>query len=334
MAAALPGRVTNAARGPRWLASGVASFLRQLSLFDPPAAAELSQAPAAPREHSIPHANPVGLTSSAGHACHDLPVPRTATSDDRGFAPLLRGPYARIEVAVRPRLHESWRVTWVRKREALRLEIPALLAEAPEVTKAALLEWALLVSVRPRRGHSDTALRARRMDLEKSIRAHLEGPAAGSSTPAAARRSARDARKLARLRPQGEYHDLDAILRAVNERYFEGTLEARITWAARLGGLSTHTMATDGEGKRYHLLTISRGYDVPEATTEIVGGVVYHECLHIAIPPRREADRRVVHGPDFRKREREYAHFVLWRKWHREGLPVALRRLQRRARKG
>lgn len=332
MAAALPGRAVNAARGPSWLASGVASFLRQLSLFDPSEASEPSRTLTA-RELSIPRAAEVAPAASPENPRILPSEPPSPASVDPGFAPLLRGPYARIEVAVRPRLHESWRVTWIRKREALRLEIPALLAEAPAGTKAALLEWALLVSVRPRRGHGDPALRARRMELEKSIRSHLEGSAAGSSTPAAARRSARDARKLARLKPQGEYHDLDAILRAVNERYFGGTLEARITWAARLGGLSTHTMATDAQGKPYHLLTISRGYDVPEATAEIVGGVVYHECLHIAIPPRREAGRRVVHGPDFRKREREYGHFAAWRKWHREGLPLALRRLQRRSRR-
>lgn len=297
------------------LASGLASLLRQLSLFDPPEApAELRPY----RETSVP-APAAPATAPA------------APPSDPGFAPLLRGPYARIEVAVRPRLHESWRVTWIRKREALRLEIPALLAEAPAETKAALLEWALLVTAGRKRG-ADPQVRMRRAELERDIRVRLHAGAAGGATPAAARRLARDARKASRLRPQGECHDLDAIFRAVNERYFGGNLAARVTWAARLGGLSTHTIARDGEGRPYHLLTISRGYDVPEASTEIVGGVVYHECLHIAIPPRREGGRRVVHGADFRKREREYEHFAVWRKWHREGLPAALRRLQRKAR--
>jgi hypothetical protein len=259
-------------------------------------------------------------------------APRTSEdsptgSGHPGFAGLLRGPYARIEVVPKPRLHESWRVTWIRRREALRLEIPALLAEAPEPVKAALLEWALLVS-RGRR--KDPALRARRAELEQAIRAALRDPESGASG-AARRRARRDGRRLERLRPRGDHHDLEAILRAVNARYFDGALEARITWSARLGGLSTHTIAHDGEGNPYHLLTISRGYDDPEVTPEILGGVVYHECLHIAIPPRREGGRRVVHGPDFRRREREYAHYEIWRKWHREGLPKALRRLRRRS---
>lgn len=289
------------------LAATVASFLRQLSLFDPPepAAAERLRGPVTPALPELPVA--------AGHPA---------------FADLLRGPYARIEVVPKPRLHESWRVTWIRRREALRLEIPAVLAEASESVKLALLEWSLLVS-RGRR--KDPALRARRSELERSIRAALRGPDSPASG-AARRRALRDGRRLERLRPRGAHHDLDTVLRAINARYFDGKLEARITWSARLGGLSTHTIAHDGEGKPYHLLTISRGYDDPEVTPEILGGVVYHECLHIAIPPRHAGGRRVVHGSDFRRLEREYDHYEVWRKWHREGLPKALRRLNRRGR--
>jgi hypothetical protein len=312
----LPGRA-------RRLASGVASFFRQLSLFDPPE----TQPPKA-----VASAPAALKATSFRTAIRSTPA-SSAAEPDVGFTQLLRGPYARIEIEIKPRLHESWRVTWIRKREALKLEIPSLLAEAPTEAKAALLEWALLASTRPRRGRGDPGQRARKLELENLIRGHLHVSAASLASPASARRSARDQRKLGRLRPQGDHHDLDAILRTVNERYFAGTLQARVTWAARLGGLSTHTIARDGDGQPYHLLTISRGYDVPEATAEIVGGVVYHECLHIAIPPRREGGRRVVHGPDFRKREREYEHFAVWRKWHREGLPPALRRLQRQARR-
>ncbi len=301
-----PGRATAPVRR---ITAGVAAFLRQLSLFDPPD----PPVPTAPAR-----------TQAAPAAKVTLGLPRSA------FAHLCVGPYAHIEVAVRPRLHESWRVTWLRRREALRLEIPALLAEAPQECQAALLEWALLAS---QRKHKDAVRRARRLELETTIRDHLRGGAqaqsGGAMTPAAKRRAARDGRKLARLRPQGECHDLDSVLSAVNARYFGGTLQARISWAARLGGLSTHTIAQDAEGRPYHLLTISRGYDCPEVTPEILGGVVYHECLHIAIPPRREGGRRVVHGGDFRKREREYDHYRVWREWHREGLPRALRRMMR-----
>jgi len=232
-------------------------------------------------------------------------------------------------VEVNNRLWESWRVAWQRRDESLRLSVPAHLEEAPREVKSALLEWAVLVS---RRNHRrDAGLRHRRAELETLIREHLQGPVSsqgGPTGPAAALRLARNHRRMERLRPAGSHHDLDEIFRMVNQRYFQGSLQARLTWSSRLGGLSTHTMARDGEGEPYHLITISRGYDDPEVTPEILGGVVYHECLHIAIPPRRENGRRVVHGPDFRRREREYEHYELWRRWHRHGLPLALRRLR------
>jgi hypothetical protein len=253
-------------------------------------------------------------------------LPDPASRPAAGFDGLLHGPFSRIEVVPKPRLHESWRVTWIRRKDSLRLEIPAFLAEAPRETKLALLEWALLAS---RRGRKDKAERRRRADLETAIREAMRTPGV---SPAGRRRAARDGRRLARLNPRGAFHDLESVFAAVNARYFAGALEARLTWSARVGGLSTHTVARDPEGKPYHLLTISRGYDDPEVTPEILGGVVYHECLHIAIPPRSVGGRRVVHGADFRAREREYDHYEVWRNWHRDGLPRALRRLRRRVR--
>jgi hypothetical protein len=255
-------------------------------------------------------------------------LPGIAPGPASAFAGLLHGPYARIQVVPKPRLHESWRVTWIRRNESLRLEIPAILAEASRETKLALLEWALLAS---RRGRKDKEERRRRADLEAAIREAMHAP---GTTPAARRRSARAGRRLSRLNPKGTFHDLEPVFAAVNARYFAGALEARITWSARTGGLSTHTLARDPDGRQYHLLTISRGYDDPEATPEILGGVVYHECLHIAIPPRRVGGRRVVHGADFRARERQYDHYEVWRAWHRDGLPKALRRARLRTRRG
>ena len=229
----------------------------------------------------------------------------------------------------RKRLWESWRVAWRRRNESLRLDVPLILEEAPGPVKEGVLEWAVLVT--RRNGRRDPRVRSRRAELESLIREHLRAPVAEGKPlgRAAGLRLDRNRRRLANLEPKGEFHDLDEAFRAVNARYFEGRLEARLTWSARLGGLSTHCISQDGDGAAYHLISISRGYDTAEVTAEILGGVVYHECLHIAIPPRREGGRRVVHGPDFRKREREYDHYEIWRKWHRDGLPKALRRLQR-----
>ncbi len=275
---------------------GLATFIRQLSLFD---------APAPP---------------SAVAAAPPLPSPEAS------FAELCRGPYAHVRVESGKRLKESWKVTWSARRESLLLRVPASLESAPREAKEAALRWAVLVSKRIRR--DDVQARLERRRLEDMIRDALR-ESRDMEGPARARRLAANGRRLARLRPQGACHDLEAVLAEVNARYFGGTLEARITWASRLGGLSTHRLAEDAQGRAYHLITISRGYDCPEVTPEILGGVVYHECLHAVIPPRKEGGRRVVHGRDFRLRERQYEHYRTWREWHRTGLPKALRRMMR-----
>lgn len=296
---------------------GIAAFIRQLSLFDAPAA------PAASPEAAGMPAPPAPSAPSFSPAPAAVPSQRAS---EASFAELCRGPYAHVRVESGKRLKESWKVTWTARRESLLLRVPASLESASREAKEAALRWAVLVSKRVRR--ADVETRSERRRLEDMIRDALR-ESQDLEGPGRSRRLAANGRRLARLRPQGACHDLEAVLAAVNARYFGGALEARITWASRLGGLSTHRLAEDAEGRAYHLITISRGYDCPEVTPEILGGVVYHECLHAVIPPRKEGGRRVVHGRDFRLRERQYEHYRAWREWHRTGLPKALRRMMR-----
>ncbi len=295
-------------KGGRSALAGLASFFRQLSLFDP-----------APPETTTPVSKPAVAHRSAN------PTPASAQSES--FASLCNGSYSHIQVILKPRLWDSWRVAWARRNESLRLEIPAILEQAPHSLKESLLEWAVLVTRRNIKRQPE--LRMRRAELEARIREHLRAPSGDGDGASAAsgKRLARNRRRVGRLQPVGVHHDLRKTFQVINARYFQGGLQAKLTWSARLGGLSTHSIAQDGEGNAYHLISISRGYDNPDVTPEILGGVVYHECLHIAIPPRRESGRRVMHGPDFRERERAYEHFEVWRHWHRHGLPKAVRRL-------
>lgn len=132
------------------------------------------------------------------------------------------------------------------------------------------------------------------------------------------------------IRPKGKYHDLDQILAAINETYFEGTLTCRITWSNRVGGLSFHSKRRDPlTGEEFHLISISRGYDAANCPMYAVAGVVYHECLHVVIPVEVKNGRRVVHGRVFRQRERRYIYFDEWMKWHREILPRNIRAMHR-----
>ncbi len=296
------------------------AWSRQLSLFD---ASEEFISPCPPLKKS----NRVRTQPDSGE-----PVVN-------GFAALLHGAYAHIEIIVKPRMWNAWRAQWNGKTCQVRLEIPALLAEAPTEVKQSLLEWALLVArPKPRKsrgslGNTQDTLKTERARLESLIRKHLAQPGGEASTAAQVRASQRNGRRILRLQEKGRHQDLTASFQRVNADYFQGTLEARVTWSARTGGLSTHSVVEDAKGEAYHLITISRGYDHASVTPEILDGVMYHECLHIAVPPETRNGRRVVHGRAFRLRERQYRHYSLWTTWHRHELPKIIWNLKRAAKR-
>ncbi|MCL4101846.1 hypothetical protein SAMN05720766_11420 [Fibrobacter sp. UWH9] len=136
--------------------------------------------------------------------------------------------------------------------------------------------------------------------------------------------------KLPPMKPKGKYHDLTNILSAINNTYFENKLTCRITWSNRVGGLSFHSVRKDPvTGEDFNLISISKGYDAANCPEYAVAGVVYHECLHIAIPPEVKNGRRIVHGRAFRKQERLYLYYAEWIKWHKEVLPKNIRDMRR-----
>jgi hypothetical protein len=245
--------------------------------------------------------------------------------DPSVWAQVIAGHAKPIRLVFSARALNTWSLTW-RTSEGLTLRLPQSLREPPPDIARALVAWAYLVMRKPRQAEERLAAKRERKTLETSIRAHLDG-LAQKDERLVHRQIRRSRRQLAKLNPQGQYHDLRQIFAAVNAEYFENKLQAEITWSHRLGGLSTHCEKKHPDGGNFHLITISRGYDSPDVTPEILGGVVYHECLHIVYPPERREGRRIVHGRAFKQAEKQYRHYAIWMHWHRHGLPKALRRL-------
>jgi hypothetical protein len=285
----------------------------QLSLFGPKE--EASEPRTVKAIRPAPRKAPLKTSSTTPSAFLD----RWATLNPEGD----------IELVPVPRLRQGWRLEW-RRGEYARLRVPAALFTAPDEILGGMAAWARLVMA-SRGKVKSAAARPARQALEKTLHAWLDQHAARDTRSRALAR-ARAERRLDRLETQGKHHDLQAIFDAVNREYFAGALEAKVTWSRRWGGLSTQSHAKDAQGNLYDLITISRGYDSPLASAEMVGGVVYHECLHIAVPPREVTEtsenrgRRVVHGREFRRREREYRFYEEWRAWHAKVLPGIIRR--------
>jgi hypothetical protein len=223
-----------------------------------------------------------------------------------------------LSIIILPRLRRSWQVKVCVRSGERRLFVPAALAEAPGPVKTALIEWALLPLRTKGRGKKD--IRFKKTELERIIWRHLE-----SSGGRAVRRSRLDPERIADKTP-GRIYDLREIFNSVNKKYFDGTLSSHLRWGPPLSKTSHHTIRTDRTGTTVNLITIAGVYNHPAVPRFAIEAVMYHEMLHIAIPPWKKNGRRVVHGASFKKAERSFGSFREWQAWERTSLPWLLQR--------
>jgi predicted metal-dependent hydrolase len=134
------------------------------------------------------------------------------------------------------------------------------------------------------------------------------------------------------LRPEGMALDLREVFAELNERYFEGRIEAGITWGKAATGTCRRRRSASLQLGSYSyedkLIRVHGVLDEPSVPRYVVEAVVHHEMLHAAMPPEIRNGKRQYHTPEFRRRERLYRN--LWRaeRWIAENLPGLLRARQ------
>jgi hypothetical protein len=123
------------------------------------------------------------------------------------------------------------------------------------------------------------------------------------------------------LRTAGRKHDLKAIFDRLNDTYFQGMVDATVSWGRRTptqrsGGQRTSiklgTYCADRKLIRIHP-TLDRSW-VPRYFVEYV---VFHEMLHHMMPMPVRAGRRELHPPQFREREQHFRHYTRALEWER-----------------
>ncbi len=152
--------------------------------------------------------------------------------------------------------------------------------------------------------------------------------AAGSRIDAFVRihRSRIGAPRPARVEARGRVHDLQTLFDRLNAEHFEGQVEARIGWGAWRGGRRRRTIKTGVYVQDARLIRIHPSLDRPEVPEFYVAAVVHHEMLHQMVPALEANGRRVVHGDEFRRRERAYPDYARAKAWEEANLPVLLGR--------
>jgi predicted metal-dependent hydrolase len=126
----------------------------------------------------------------------------------------------------------------------------------------------------------------------------------------------------ARLYTQGTAHDLLSIFHALNRKYFDGTVDALITWGKRTtvrARSSRRTIKLGSYSAIERLIRIHPVLDRPWVPRYFVSYVIYHEMLHHVLPSSQGGSRGTLHPPIFRARERMFRDFeraLAWEKAH------------------
>ncbi|MBD3239337.1 MAG: hypothetical protein GF331_02035 [Chitinivibrionales bacterium] len=231
---------------------------------------------------------------------------------------------AGLRVSINRRLRRGWHVTVQPYTRERHLVVPGYLEDAPTAIKEALLSWAMLPDAR--RSTRKREIRRRKSEIEARVWRYVE--------QAHPKRS--NGRRVDPARYEGStrgtVYDLREVFDSINARYFASALESYVRWGETASVTSYQTTREAPDGTRYNLITIAGAYDHPTVPRYAIEGIMYHEMLHIAIPPVVTGGRRSVHGREFRRAERRFEQFGEWCDWqraHLRRLAAAMRRRRR-----
>ena len=124
------------------------------------------------------------------------------------------------------------------------------------------------------------------------------------------------------LMTQGEHHDLLPLFHKLNQKYFDGAVDALITWGRRTSvpsGAPRRTIKLGSYSAIERLIRVHPVLDKKWVPRYFVAYIVYHEMLHHVIPSSQGNGRRMLHPPAFQSRERgfrDYERAIAWEKAH------------------
>lgn len=130
----------------------------------------------------------------------------------------------------------------------------------------------------------------------------------------------REAPRAVTVDVQGKFHNLREIFEQINQRYFDGSLQAQITWGPRTKRKrSRDSIKLGSYTVEDELIRIHPVLDAADVPAYFVAWVVYHEMLHEVHDMPVVDGRRVYHTAEFRSAEAEfdrYAEAVMWERTH------------------
>jgi hypothetical protein len=154
-------------------------------------------------------------------------------------------------------------------------------------------------------------------------------------------------KRNAPLVSKGKHHDLLRLFEEINERYFDGAVNAVITWGkwggrwgGKTAGRASRVSRLSRRGRKLkprktiklgsysavdRMVRVHPALDQKWVPRYFVAYIVYHEMLHHLIPASRGLGRVNFHPPEFRERERAFRHFERSMEWEKRHVGRLLR---------
>lgn len=133
---------------------------------------------------------------------------------------------------------------------------------------------------------------------------------------------------------QGENHDLLEIFQELNARYFDGAIEAELTWGSygSFRGRSRQSITLGSYDYRAKRITMHPVLDQPLVPRLCVARILHHEMCHARHPAEETPNgRRIVHTAAFRREEARFEGAKEADAWLDANLDSILRYRERRS---
>jgi hypothetical protein len=123
------------------------------------------------------------------------------------------------------------------------------------------------------------------------------------------------------IRTAGRYHDLQALFDRLNGEYFDGKLEARITWGPSTNRRRRRRSIKMGSfSVEDRIIRIHPALDQANVPSYFVAWIVFHEMLHGKHEVTRVGERRCFHTPEFLADEKTFSHYDRAYAWEKRNI--------------
>jgi len=118
----------------------------------------------------------------------------------------------------------------------------------------------------------------------------------------------------------GTYYDLKKIFNSLNKQYFNETINTSITWGRRRKSTEVRKVTLGSYNRDNNMIRINPLLDKISVPLFFVEFIVYHEMLHADMGIGEKAGRRVIHSPEFRKREKLFKYYHKAMAWEEKNM--------------